>query len=40
MLQELYKELKENPLEILGGFLLMGSLFGLLYVALWIGCPC
>ncbi len=40
MLKELYKGLKEDPVEIIGSFLLMGSLFGLLYVALWIGCPC
>ena len=36
----LLSELKSNPLTVLGELAYVAGLFGLLYVALWIGCPC
>ena len=36
----LLSELKSNRLPVLGELAFVAGLFGLLYVALWIGCPC
>jgi len=37
---EAFNEFKNDPVEAIGSILCLSSIFGLLYVALWIGCPC
>lgn len=39
-LELLLNELKSNPLTVLAELAFLAVLFGSLYVALWIGCPC
>ncbi len=31
---------KSELTEVIGSVLFLTTLFGLLYIALWIGCPC
>ncbi len=40
MLQEIITFLKEDPIEFVGSMLFLTTLFGLFYIAIWIGCPC
>tara|TARA_R110000823_G_C15740332_1_gene480747 strand:+ start:425 stop:553 length:129 start_codon:yes stop_codon:yes gene_type:complete len=40
LLQETIQFIKEDPTEFFGSILVLTAMFGLLYVALWIGCPC
>jgi len=34
------KSIIENPIEAIVSTLFIGGVFGLLYVSLWIFCPC
>ena len=38
--KEAIEAIKENPIDAIVSVLFMGGIFGLLYVSLWIVCPC